>query len=270
MKRIHLFEFEDLNWFPNFIRVCMTRYLLLIHKLFGSHPVIKELLSKTLKETGENKIIDLCSGAGGPMIKAHQELRKEEFPDLELKLSDLYPNLKAAEQINSDQLEGVQYVKDSVDATHPQKELDGLRTMVCSFHHMTKENAKAILKDAFDNKQSILIFEISDNSSPKALWWIGIPFNILMVLLLTPFVRPFSIQQFVFTYLIPILPLAIAWDGAVSNARTYSQKDLDILTSDLQSDDYVWEKGIVKGKGNKLWLVGRPMPFNFAEATSNK
>lgn len=259
MKRIHLFEFEDFQWFPNFLRICLTRYLLLIHKLFGSHPVIKKLLAKTLEETGQKKIIDLCSGSGGPMIKVHQELREEDFPELELKLSDLYPNTPAAKRINSSDMKGVAYIEKPVDATHPQKELDGLRTMVCSFHHMTKDNAKAILKDAFDNKQPILIFEISDNSSPKALWWIGIPFNILMVLLLTPFVRPFSIQQLIFTYLVPVLPLAIAWDGAVSNARTYSQKDLDLLTSDLKSDDYVWEKGIVKGKGNKLWLVGKPV-----------
>lgn len=193
------------------------------------------------------------------MIKVHQELREEDFPELELKLSDLYPNTPAAKRINSSDMKGVAYIEIPVDARHPQKELDGLRTMVCSFHHMAKDNAKAILKDTFDNKQPILIFEISDNSSPKALWWIGIPFNILMVLLLTPFVRPFSIQQLIFTYLVPVLPLAIAWDGAVSNARTYSQKDLDLLTSDLKSDDYVWEKGIVKGKGNKLWLVGKPV-----------
>ncbi|MCB0477216.1 MAG: hypothetical protein KDC84_03580 [Crocinitomicaceae bacterium] len=259
MKRIHLFEFEDLPWFPDFVRVCMTRYLLLVHKLFGSRPVIAELLAKTLKETGKNKIIDLCSGAGGPMIEAYEDLKNGNFKDLEVSLSDLYPNQSAAEEINSNGDANLSYITQPVDATHPQKELDGLRTMVCSFHHMTEQNAKAILKDAKDQKQPILIFEISDNSSPKFLWWIAFPINIFVVLLLTPMIKPFTKEQLIFTYLIPILPIAIAWDGAVSNARTYSQHDLDLLTKDLQSDDYIWEKGIVKGKGNKLWLVGKPV-----------
>ena len=36
MKRIHLFEFEDLPWFPNWLRTCMTRYIVTIHRLLGS------------------------------------------------------------------------------------------------------------------------------------------------------------------------------------------------------------------------------------------
>ncbi|MEZ4935975.1 MAG: hypothetical protein R2799_00115 [Crocinitomicaceae bacterium] len=259
MKRIHLFEFEDLSWFPDFIRVCMTQYLLLIHNLFGSRPVIADLLSTTLKSTGKNHIIDLCSGAGGPMIDAFEDLKKSDFPHLQVSLSDLYPNQKAADLVNSRNEEGLKYITHPVDATHLQEELDGLRTMVCSFHHMTEDNAKSILKDAFDKKEPILIYEISDNSSPKFLWWTAFPINILVVLLLTPMIKPLTLNQIIFTYLIPVLPLVIAWDGAVSNARTYSQNDLDLLTKDLQSDDYIWEKGIVKGKGNKLWLVGKPV-----------
>ena len=259
MKRIHLFEIEDFSWFPNWLRICLTRYLNTIHKLFGSKPVLVDILSKTLKETKQNKIIDLCSGSGGPLIGAHSELKETDFPDLTLQLSDLYPNTKAAKEMNNDGDVSTSYIETPVDATNLEGEQDGLRTMICSFHHMTEDNAKKILKDAFDSRKPILIFEISDNSTPKAIWWLAIPFNIISTLLFTPLVRPFSLTQFVFTYLIPVLPLVVAWDGAVSNARTYSQGDLDILTKDLQADDYVWEKGVVKGKGNKLWFVGKPI-----------
>ena len=37
----------------------------------------------------------------------------------------------------------------------------------------------SILKQAFDSRQGILVFEISDNSFPKWLWWIAIPVNII-------------------------------------------------------------------------------------------
>lgn len=80
-----------------------------------------------------------------------------------------------------------------------------------------------------------------------------------MVFFITPLVRPLTWQQIVFTYLIPLIPLFVAWDGAVSNARTYGMKDLDDLTKGLDSESYIWEKGLIKGKGgNKIYLLGYP------------
>ncbi|MDP2272888.1 MAG: penicillin-binding transpeptidase domain-containing protein [Archangium sp.] len=35
-------------------------------------------------------------------------------------------------------------------------------------------------------------------------------------------------EQVLLTYLLPVLPLVIAWDGAMSNARTYSEDDLSV------------------------------------------
>ena len=104
------------------------------------------------------------------------------------------------------------------------------------------------------SKQPICIFEISDNSYPIALWWTAFPINIISCLFITPFVRPMSWQQIVFTYLIPIIPICFAWDGAVSNARTYTLEDMDILLKGLETKDYKWEKGVLKGKSKKLYL----------------
>jgi hypothetical protein len=77
-------------------------------------------------------------------------------------------------------------------------------------------------------------------------------------LFITPVVRPLTWQQLVFTYIIPIIPLCFAWDGAVSNARTYTLNDIDELLKDIEADDYKWEKGKIKGKTTKLYLLGLP------------
>ena len=131
--------------------------------------------------------------------------------------------------------------------------------MVCSMHHMRPELAKSILKDAKDAQQAIAIYEISDNAFPKWIWWIALPINFISVFFITFMVRPMTWQQAVFTWIIPLLPLFIAWDGAVSNARTYTLEDMDILLEGLDSKNYVWEKGKLKGKGgNKLYLLGYP------------
>jgi hypothetical protein len=51
MKRIHLFEFEDFQWFPDFLRMCMTNYILTMHRLLGSADDLAELLSPILRKT---------------------------------------------------------------------------------------------------------------------------------------------------------------------------------------------------------------------------
>ncbi|WP_373520820.1 hypothetical protein [Aquiflexum sp.] len=234
MKRIHLFEFEDQAWFPDWIRVLMTRYIMTFHKLLGTADLIFPLVKKGLQHADATVILDLCSGSGGPMVDVTRSLKKStEHEDLKLILSDLYPNQPAAEQFNNLKNRDIEYITTPLDASNVSKDLKALRTMVSSLHHMKPSVARQILKNAKESNQPILIFEISDNAPPIFLWWLAIPFAFITTLFVTPMVRPITWQQLVFTYLIPILPSFIAWDGAVSNARTYTLEDMDILIEGL-------------------------------------
>lgn len=261
MKRIHLFEFEDFSWFPNSLRMCMTRYIEMMHRLLDSKTDLKSLLIKGLEHSEEKHIYDLCSGAGGPMPEVLKEIHQEEnYKDTKLTLSDLYPNTKVIKEIQAKNDGYLEYLEAPVDATNVDTTKVGLRTMICSMHHMPPTVAKNILADAKKDRQPICIFEISDNSvPPMPLWWIAILPTFITVFFLTPLIRPMSWQQIVFTYIIPLLPIFIAWDGAVSNIRTYTLNDWDEILEDLQSDDYVWEKGIIKNKVKKSYLMGYPV-----------
>jgi len=53
----------------------------------------------------------------------------------------------------------------------------------------------------------------------------------------------------VFTYLIPVLPLIVLWDGIVSMLRIYSPEQTKELTGDLQRPDYAWEIGRIQVRG---------------------
>jgi hypothetical protein len=230
------------------------------HKMLGTADLLLPLVKRGLQYTDTNVILDLCSGSGSPMIEVFQKLKKSsESSDLKLILSDLYPNQSAADQFNKVNNQYIEYITSPVNASDVNKKLKGLRTMVSSMHHMKPNAARQILKNAKESKQSILIFEISDNSPPIFLWWLAIPFAFVISLFVTPMVRPMSWNQLVFTYLIPILPLFIAWDGAVSNARTYTLEDMEILIQGLSDENYQWEKGKIKGKGgSKVYLLGIP------------
>ncbi len=78
---------------------------------------------------------------------------------------------------------------------------------------------------------------------------------------MTPFVKPLTWRQIVFTYLIPIIPICYAWDGQASLPRMYSLKDLDHLLEGLGSENYIWLKDQLKkrnGKKQGTYLVGLP------------
>lgn len=260
MKRIHLFEFEDLAWFPNWSRRCLTRMMVVMHKILNTSGEMAELVNKVLNKTDSKRIVDLCSGSGGPMPEVVNILReKYGFIDIRLTMTDLFPNLEYAEKINSQGNLDIAYLTQSINATEIDLELKGLRTMVGSLHHMKPDVARQILKNAVKNKQPFCSLEISDNSFPNVLWWIAIPINILTSLVVSLFTRHMTWQQLVFTCLIPVIPITFAWYGAVSNARTYTLKDLDMLLKELDSDSYTWESGIINGKSKKIYLIGWPV-----------
>lgn len=263
MKRIDLFEFEDFAWFPNWMRICLTRLIVVMHKFLNSSDDLVPLIKRALKYSDNNTIVDLCSGSGGPMIEVFKALVGEQGNvNVELILTDLYPNPEMASKINNSAIRNLSYKTSPVNASNVTTELRGVRTMVGSFHHMKPDTARQILENAKESKVPICIYEISDNSYPTFLWWTTIPLIFLMALIITPFVRPLTWKQIVFTYIIPIIPLFFAWDGAVSNVRTYSLEDLDILLKGLESEDYKWEKGRITKKANKLYLLGFPALLN--------
>lgn len=78
---------------------------------------------------------------------------------------------------------------------------------------------------------------------------------------MTPFVKPLTWRQLVFTYLIPIIPICYAWDGQASLPRMYAANDIDELLNGLGKNNYYWEHGPAKrSNGKKLgtYIVGYP------------
>lgn len=229
-----------------------------MHDLLGTGNKVAELVAKVLAKTDSSTIVDLCSGSGGPMPEVLQILNdKHDEQNIRLTLTDLYPDLETAKTLNTQEDNNINYLTTPVDATQDLT-MSGLRTMIGSFHHMEPKEARKILASVQKSGEPICIFEVSDNSIPVGLWWISIPINFIMTFFITPLVRPLSWQQLVFTYIIPIIPLCFAWDGAVSNARTYTLDDLDELLNSLEPANYNWEKGIIKGKTNQIYLLGYP------------
>lgn len=253
MARIHLFEFEDLKWFPSFLRNYGTDFLQFLANKTKMYQPIIPVIQKGIGESDSNQIVDLGSGGGGGLIWLNQELTKTN-PDLKVVLTDYYPNVDAFEY-TKEQADNFEYIKESVDARDVPVELTGLRTMFLSLHHFKPEEARLILQNAVDSKNSIAIFEAQERSVPS---FIAMFFSPLTILFTTPFIRPFKLKRILFTYIIPIVPLFVWWDGMVSSLRTYSVKEMQQLVDSLENkDSFDWEiKRIKSGPGVILYLMG--------------
>jgi len=265
IKRIQLFEFEDFNWFPDWLRNCMTNLIVLLQRMLGTGEVLAKLIADVIKKQEISQIVDLGSGSGGVMPDVLQILEKDsELNKVSLVMTDLYPNARILKKFNDNNDDSISYHPVSVDATNIGAAPKGLKTMVNSFHHMRPENARKILESAQLNMQPLLIYELAENKLPLLVWWLMLPISLIilmiMVLFMTPFVRPLTWQQIVFTYLIPIIPLCYAWDGQASLPRIYSLNDMEILLKDLNSKEYSWTMGHAKKNNKKqgIYLMGLP------------
>jgi len=255
MKRVHLFEFEDFQWFPSAIRNYLTDFLQFVSNRFDIYKNIAPMIEDVLDRTHTNTIIDLASGGGGGLLKLSEHLQKSR-PDLKIVLTDFYPNITAFERTASLSPVFTCY-KDSVNAMNVPSGLIGLRTQFLSLHHFRADDAVKILQNAVDSNNPIALFEAQERDVKSIVSMI---FSPLSVILTTPFIRPFRIGRIIFTYLIPAVPLFVMWDGIVSALRTYSVKEMEELVSRVQGNErYEWKIGRQKsGPGMVPYLIGYP------------
>jgi hypothetical protein len=258
MKRIQFFELEDLPWFPKVLRDAGTGFLNASHKLLKLDRLFVPKIVEVLKKSNSKMIVDLGSGAGGPTPELAVEIRKlEEFSDLAVTLTDFYPNRDAIDRFkNKETFRFLNYYSEPVNAAAVPKHLQGLRTMFVSFHHMPGNIALEILRNAQESREPIAIFEAFGRNIPSALAMLP---SFLIPFILMPFVRPFRIANIVFTYLVPLVPILIFFDGWVSFLRIYSPQELKSLVDDLPKDSaYRWEIGEI-GSQRAPFLIGIPI-----------
>lgn len=252
MPRLHLVEFEDLNWFPKNIRNYMTDFLQFTANKFDFYKTITPVLKKGVEASKTNQIVDLASGGGGGWLKLSERIA-EEIPDVKVRLTDFYPNLTAFKRTQAQNPEVFTFEEKSVNALDVPKDLKGLRTQFLSLHHFRPENAQQIFQNAVDAQSPIATFEAQKRSVGDFFKFFFSPIN---VLILTPFIKPFSIGRIVFTYLIPLVPIFAWWDGLVSVLRTYSDKELNEMTAKLKnSDSFEWEVSFKKNGPIKIYYV---------------
>jgi len=159
-------------------------------------------------------------------------------------------------------MEGIGYHEGSVSALDVPPGLGGVRTMFTALHHFDREQVRAILRAAQRDRVGFAAFEATQRSGRGLLVSLFIP---LLVLVLMPRVRPRRSFALLLTYLPPLLPLLIWWDGFASTLRTYTVDELRAIVTEIQAPGYAWDVREVSVRGAPipvLQLTGRPVSFS--------
>jgi hypothetical protein len=204
---MRLLEIHDRPWFPEFLRREVVDGLQVVLEATSAYLPVAPRLRDALDRVGAHRVLDLFSGAGGPWPSLVRLFEKEGAAPPEVFLTDKYPSI--AKLVAVEPLAGhIHFVGEPVDATQIPEDLPGFRTIFSLVSGATRLRRR-----------------------PR----------------LAAFRRPFRWSRILWTYLIPVVPFVLLFDGVSSCLRAYSLADLLNLTDGLTTEDYKWEIGEVKG-----------------------
>ncbi|KAI9706411.1 MAG: hypothetical protein M1836_003416 [Candelina mexicana] len=237
-----LFEIDDQEFTPANIRFLVqelltafwTARLPLIQRTSPAYlaaSVILHTLSTYPSDPSEPEImiVDFASGAGGPTPTIERivntERRKRGQKEIVFTLSDIKPHIEAWRRA-SKQTMFLDHISRSVDATNPPQEVTSgqygerkrvFRLYCLAFHHFDDGMAKKVLESTLETSDGFAIVElVSRQVSSFILMLLYIP----TIFVVTIFWYPFSLEMLFYTYVIPIVPFIVVFDGFISALRT--------------------------------------------------
>ena len=252
MRRLQLFEFLDQSWCPEAVRHGATDYLEAITNRADIYGPIQGEIFRAIAACGAGQVIDLCSGGGGPWLSSSWRRALADHAPLTVVLTDKFPSRELPAKLSADPT--VAFIDFPVDAASVPKSLQGFRTIFSSFHHFPDNLARAVLEDAVRAREGFAMTEVTSRTVRACATMFLMP---LFALCLTPRMRPFRWSRLLLTYLFPVIPFAVFWDGLVSCLRTRTPQELLRLTASFP--EYDWVAGYAPGRWlSPVYLIGKP------------
>jgi hypothetical protein len=234
------------------VRLGATDFLEAITSRGDIYRPIQAQIFRAIEDCGAERVVDLCSGGGGPWLSPAWRSALAEHAPLTVVLTDKFPSSALPERL----VPGVSSVDFPVDAAHVPEALRGFRTIFSSFHHFPDHVARDVLGDAVRSGEGFAMAEVTTPTLRAFATMLLMP---VFAWLLTPRMRPFRWSRLLLTYLLPVIPLVVLWDGIVSCFRTRTPEELLALTTSFPQ--YDWQAGYARGQGiwlASVYLIGRP------------
>jgi hypothetical protein len=212
-----------------------------------------------LQQAGTDRVLDLCSGAGGATFVFADEMARQNKETPRFVLTDLFPREQLWRKNAPHSAADIEFCDRPVDATHAPNDLaDGAaRTIHNAFHHFQPEQARAILKDAIDNSSGIFISEMFPRRIQQLAHivvtnlWLGpgLPLR----------TNRSALERLSVFLLSPLILAGLTWDGFVSTLRVYTEEELRALVAPL-GDKFEWTYGTCRYglAGETTYFFGVP------------
>lgn len=252
MHRVNCSEIHEQPWFPQVLRDDVTETLQFIFDTARFYRPIASRLGAALRGAGTQSVLDLCSGAGGPWVWLRQVIAEQNSMPVEVTLTDRYPNLTAGRRAHVSSEGAIEYCAEPVDAQRIPSALRGFRTVFSSLHHFPPDDVVAMLRDAVNQEEGIGFFEMAKRR-PRTIFYAC--FMPAAALCLVPLMRPFRFARLIWTYILPIIPIVLLFDGVLSCMRAYVPGELRELASPVLPSRYKWEIG---ESGPVTYLIAYP------------
>jgi hypothetical protein len=239
-------------------RDSVTDFLVTALRVSEAYIGLVPRLAAAVNRSRAIQITDLCSGSGGPWAELLPSLRAEGV-EVPVCLTDKFPNAGALACVAATK-PGVRFEAESIDAIDVPTRLAGFYTVFTAFHHFRPADARAILAATVRNQQGIAVAEITSRTRATLAKMVLVP---IAVWLMTPAIRPIRWSRLFWTYIVPIIPVAVLFDGIVSCLRTYTPDEMLAMAREVGGAEYDWEAGVEYPTGVPIpitYLIGIPRP----------
>lgn len=220
-------------------------------------------------------VVDFCSGGGGPtptIEKLVNTKRKTlSQPPIPFVLSDIHPHLDSWIKACS-QSANLSFIPQSVDATDPpaavisrssaaerpaspfRSDTRVFRLYCLAFHHFNDELATKVLKSTMETSDGFAIIELQDRHLSSLILMMLDFFLVFLASILWFWRDPLML---LLTYVIPIMPFIMSFDGAVSSLRTRTFEEV-LALMDSEGDGKGGEVAVeMDGDGREIQVGKR-------------
>ncbi len=257
IKRWHGFEFNGSPWCPGFIRDAIVTILGKSLRSSNLYDEVGQPFAAFCTQAHIHSLVDLASGSGDAMAILVDEMVRNRCPLPTIYLSDLLPNVTAmAEAIGT--RPHLKIITTPVDANHLETLADHQGySIISAFHHFHQDLARKIFSHCVDKGKALVIIE----PFPRRLlsFFPLFLYGTAHLALYPIFSKKQRLLKALCTYIIPIIPMAMLWDGLMSVQRIYTKKDLFALAAPHQGK-FHWQYQEVKASlgGTVTIFTGRP------------
>lgn len=236
IPRFHLFEFCDQAWLSGSLRQAYLDCLNFLHGAAKPYSHVPQPYSQWARDAGHPQVLDLASGGGAQISNLIENAQKDAITLPCIILSDLFPSPERWKNLINDYgIKSVGCINEPVSIEHIGHDDIKLLSICTALHHLKPDQVKALFSDVALCRDGLIALEMVQRN------WLHVISGLFLVFMCLPapfFASQFKFSKFLFTTIIPVVPIMASFDGVVSALRCYKPDELIALFPEEEREKF--------------------------------